>query len=244
MRLHILSDLHLEREEFTLPDVDAGVVVLAGDIHRGTAGIEWAAGLGRPVLYVAGNHEFYGEAFPDLIGELRAAAAGTGVHVLENDEVVIDGVRFLGCALWSDFEFDGAENRERSMDLCAQLVNDYKLIRRDGRALAPRDTRGAHLESRAWLAERLAVPHDGPTVVVTHHCPVIRGRPDGSVLRAVAGAFASDLSELMGPPALWVFGHTHRAADLAVAGTRVLSNPRGYPKQPVAEFDPALAVDL
>ncbi len=70
--------------------------------------------------------------------------------------------------------------------------------------------------------------------------------PSGPVLRHLAGAFASDLSALMGADqvALWIFGHTHRAADLDIRGTRILSNPRGYPNELVAGFDPACVVEV
>jgi 3',5'-cyclic AMP phosphodiesterase CpdA len=224
--------------------------VLAGDVARGTRGVRWArrwAG-DRPVLYVAGNHEFYGGALPDLIGELRAAAAGSSVRVLEHDEVVLDGVRFLGCTLWSDFDFDGRERRAAAMALCARVVNDYEHIEFGPRArtLQPRDTRTLHVASRRWLQARLAAPHAGPTVVVTHHAPLIRTRPAQPAVRALAGAFASDLTALMGADraAAWIFGHTHRAADLDVRGTRVVSNPRGYPDQPVAGFEPARVIEL
>jgi predicted phosphodiesterase len=33
MKLHILSDIHLEFQEFDPPDVGADVIILAGDIH-------------------------------------------------------------------------------------------------------------------------------------------------------------------------------------------------------------------
>jgi 3',5'-cyclic AMP phosphodiesterase CpdA len=195
MRLYVLSDLHLERRPFTPAGADADVVVLAGDIARGTRGVEWARrwARGRPVLYVAGNHEFYGHALPGLIDELRRAATGSSVRVLENDEVVLDGVRFLGCTLWSDFEFDGRERRGASMRLCERVVNDYEYIvfGAGGRTLAARDTLTMHLSSRRWLAERLAQPHDGATVIVTHHAPLIRTRPPDPRLRAVAGAYES-----------------------------------------------------
>jgi predicted phosphodiesterase len=250
VRLFVLSDLHLERQPFTPPPVQADVVVLAGDIAIGTSGVEWAREWadGRPVLYVVGNHELYGHSLPALIGELRAAAAGSSIHVLENDELVVEGVRFLGCTLWSDFEFDGTERRAEAMLLSERVVNDYGQIAigSDGRALAPADTRRLHLSSRAWLQQRLQMEHPGPTVVVTHHAPLIRSRPSSPVLRALAGAFASDVTELMGGDrvALWIFGHTHRVADLELRGTRVVSNPRGYPHQPVVGFDPALVVEL
>jgi predicted phosphodiesterase len=249
VRLHVLSDLHLERGPFRPPGVDADAIVLAGDIATGTRGVDWARrwARDRPVLYVAGNHEFYGHGMPGLIDQLRNAAAGSSVRVLENDEVILDGARFLGCTLWSDFDFDGPERRAGAMQLCEKVVNDYEQIRfgPTARALAARDTRMFHLSSRRWLAQRLAQPHDGPTVIVTHHAPLIRTRPPLAQLRAIAGAFASDLTDLMGADrvALWIFGHTHRVADLELRGTRILSNPRGYPQQPVAGFDPTCVVE-
>jgi Icc-related predicted phosphoesterase len=250
VRLHVLSDLHLEYAPFTPPSVDADVAVLAGDIAPGTAGIDWVRRRfdGRPVLYVAGNHEFYGSDLPALIDRMRDAAIGSGVRVLENDEVVIGGVRFLGCSLWSDFDFAGAENRANSMRLCERMVNDYKQIDASGlgRRLQAGDTRALHLSSRAWLTERLARPHDGPTVVITHHAPIVRSPPANPVLAAIGGAFASDLTELMDGAAvdLWVFGHIHRTVDTDVNGTRVLSNQRGYPHEPVAGFDPRMVVEV
>ena len=246
----MLSDLHLERRSLVPAGIDADAVVLAGDIATGTRGVDWARSWasGRPVLYVAGNHEFYGHAIPGLIDELRQAAVGSSVHVLENDEVVLDGVRFLGCTLWSDFEFDGRERRAESMRLCERVVNDYEYITfgPGGRTLTARDTRMFHLSSRRWLAARLAQPHNGATVIVTHHAPLIRTRPPVPELRALAGAFASDVTDLMGADrvALWIFGHTHRVADLEVRGTRILSNPGGYPHQPVTGFDPDCVIEL
>ncbi|MBV9917681.1 MAG: metallophosphoesterase family protein [Solirubrobacterales bacterium] len=250
MRLHVLSDLHLEHRAPPPDRVEGDVIVLAGDIATGTQGVEWARQWadGRPVLYVAGNHEFYGHEMPGLIEELRRAADDSKVRVLENDEIVHGGVRFLGCTLWSDFDFDGIDRRAESMHLCEQLVNDYECITFTParRTLAARDTRTLHVASREWLASRLAEAHDGPTVVITHHAPLIRARPPLAKLRALAGAFASDVTELMGEDrvALWIFGHTHRVADLDVRGTRVVSNPRGYPHEPVAGFDPCRAVEL
>lgn len=250
MRLYVLSDLHLEREQFTPPPVDADVVVLAGDISVGTRGIDWAREWadGRTVLYVVGNHEFYGHALPGLIDELRASAAGSSIYVLENEELVVGGVRFLGCTLWSDFDFDGADRRAEAMALCQRVVNDFGQITigSDGRPLAPDDARQIHLASRAWLDVQLAEAHPGPTVVVTHHAPLIRTRPSSAVLRALAGAFASDVTALMDGDrvALWIFGHTHRVADVELRGTRVISNPRGYPHQPVADFDPACVIEV
>ena len=132
--------------------------------------------------------------------------------------------------------------------MCERAVSDYHVIRSDGaeRPVKADETRALHLTSRRWLSERLAEDHDGPTVVVTHHAPYISWRPPEEVLRLLAGAFVSDLSDLMAGDrvTLWIYGHTHRLADLDVEGTRILSNPRGYPDEPVIGFDPGLVVGV
>ena len=113
MKIHVLSDLHTEFAPFHPPETDADVVVLAGDVGVGTRGVpmirEWFPD--RPVVYVAGNHEFYREAIPRLSEKIAGAAEGTRVHYLENRAVVIGGVRFLGCTLWTDFDVFGERVR-------------------------------------------------------------------------------------------------------------------------------------
>jgi predicted phosphohydrolase len=107
MKLHIVSYLHTEFVDFTPLATDTDVVVLAGDIGIGLAGIEWAAGNvpDKPVVYIPGNHEYYHHDI-SLTDDLRAAAPN-GVHVLNDDALELGGVRFLGCTLWTDFNLYG-----------------------------------------------------------------------------------------------------------------------------------------
>src|SRR5687768_18154134 len=107
MKLNVLSDLHLTLGTLAAPENDADAVVLAGDIARPKEAIAWASGLGKPVLYVPGNHEFYGGSIAGTVEELKRLSAGTSIRVLDNDEVIIDGVRFLGATLWTDFMLFG-----------------------------------------------------------------------------------------------------------------------------------------
>jgi predicted phosphodiesterase len=109
MRLHILSDLHLEFEPFTPPVVEAEVVILAGDVSTGRNGLKWALKTfpDRPVIYVLGNHEFYGQKLQKLIKELQELADGTNIHLLENGSCCIGDVVFLGATLWTDFALNG-----------------------------------------------------------------------------------------------------------------------------------------
>jgi 3',5'-cyclic AMP phosphodiesterase CpdA len=116
MKIRILSDLHLEAAPFDPPPAPADVVVLAGDIDNGPAGIEWAKGrFDAPVLYVAGNHEPYDGEFHATQAALHAAADRTGIRLLECGEAVLGGVRFLGCTLWTDFALNGEAGRKLAL---------------------------------------------------------------------------------------------------------------------------------
>jgi predicted phosphodiesterase len=247
MKIHILSDLHCEFEPFHPPATDADVVVLAGDTCTGTSGLEMAREWfpDRPVVYVAGNHEYYRESTPRLQRKLAHAAHGSGVCYLENGSVVVDGVRFLACTLWTDFELFG--ERQNSMEAAQAIMNDFRLIRVDPAysRFKPADARASHLSSLNWLVEQLDAPFDGPTVVVTHHAPSIRSVNPRYHDHPATPAYASDLEWLLdGRAAAWIHGHTHVCLDYEVGGTRVLSNQRGYPEDPVEGFDPGLVVQV
>ena len=107
MKIRVLSDLHLEFADWSPPPADADVIVLAGDIHIGVRGLEWARQQfpATPIVYVAGNHEFYGGQMRQVTAALREAADRLGVHLLDADELVLGGARFLGATLWTDFAF-------------------------------------------------------------------------------------------------------------------------------------------
>lgn len=253
MKLHILSDLHLSVSDMERPAADADVVVLAGDVARPRDAVAWALGFGRPVVYVPGNHEFYGASLDATVAELKALTRGSAVHVLDDDELVLGGVRFLGSTLWTDMLLygSGAEG-EAAVAAGQRMMRDFARIRASaaGDALfTPADAQARHARHRAWLEQRLATPHAGPTVVVTHHAPSprsIAARFAGSPLNA---CFVSDAEALLGAERvqLWVHGHTHDSFDYTLHGTRVVCNPRGYAKNGVnenARFDPGLVLDV
>lgn len=234
MRLHILSDLHLEFgpiEHFAeLQDGD--VLVLAGDIHTGTEGIDWAveAANGHPVIYVAGNHELYHADINAMHEALRERALSRGVHMLECGEAIIHGVRFLGATLWTDFKLNG--DQEESMQRAARSMADFHLIRTAGRKLQPADTVIRHEDAVAWLVKHLSESDTAavPTVVVTHHLPHPSSIADKYAGDDLNPAFCSDLSGVIEryQPRLWIHGHTHESCDYYVGKTRIVCNPRGY----------------
>jgi hypothetical protein len=248
VKLHVLSDLHLEFAPFTPAATDANVVVLAGDIGVGAQGLDWilAHFTAQPVVYVLGNHEFYREATPSLIQRLRGRCQGTNVHLLENDRVDIAGVSFLGCTLWTDFQLGGqAEIAELEAD---SAMNDFRLIRVSPkfRRLRARDTRRFHEASRRWLEAELSAVDRARTVVVTHHAPSPRLNQPRFAGQLLNAAFASDMESFIassGVP-LWVCGHTHWCADFRCGATRVLANQRGYPGEEAGSFRHDLVVEV
>ncbi len=247
MRIHILSDIHNEFRELAGYGAEADVTVLAGDIDLGEKGFAWARAsfTGRPVVYVAGNHEYYGHAMPALTKKLLKQKNRGTVNFLECTEVTIQGIRFLGCTLWSDFDIAG--DKTGSMQASQERMNDYQKIRISPRfrRLKPDDTALRNAASREWL--RTEVGKDpSRTVVVTHHAPSVKSLNPEFSFDPVSGAYASDLEGFIAEtqPALWIHGHTHYCVDYAIGKTRIVSNQRGYPHMPVSGFDPGLVVEV
>lgn len=249
MKIAPYSDLHLENVEWVPPQsaTEADIVVLAGDIAAHTHGIAWARQtFSRPVVYVAGNHEYYG-AHLGMLKELRRAA-DENVHFLERDALILDGVRFLGCTLWSGFELGGPGNDIACAMSQARLgILDYSLIfARGGKLLQPQDTANLFRLSWGWLERALAEPFAGPTVVVTHFAPHPRCIAPQHLDDVLNAYFVSDLSWLMQKYRidLWCHGHTHASTDfVADNGCRVLSNQRGYTGEATG-FRPELLIEL
>lgn len=102
MKIRVMSDLHIEFFNFEPIEVPADVIVLAGDILPEHYGLVWArkAFPDRPIVYVMGNHEYDDAHDEHVLDRAREQAAKQRVHLLENDQAMIDGVRFLGTTLW------------------------------------------------------------------------------------------------------------------------------------------------
>ena len=253
MKLNVLSDLHLSLGALEIPENDADAVILAGDIARPREAASWALGFAKPVLYVPGNHEFYGGSIAGTVDELKRLCAGTNIHVLDNDEVVIEGVRFLGTTLWTDFMvFGEGEKRAAAIQEAQRLMRDFSKIR-IGEApevlFTPAASAALFNLHAAWLDSRLAEPYAGVTVVITHHAPSRRSIHPKFADSLLNACFVSDAERLIdGSRArLWIHGHTHDSFDYFLNGTRVLCNPRGYPKDGVNEnplFDANFLVEI
>ena len=251
MKLLILADLHQEFEPFEAPlHTAADVVILAGDTERNTKGIAWAkeAFAGTPVVYVPGNHEYYGETYQKLRNEMQEAAAGSNVHVLDCGKYEHDGVVFLGATLWTDFNLLGDQSLARMV--AQDGMNDFKKIRTLPKysKFRPFDAIKIHSKEKAWLENELKAATGREIVVVTHHLPSLRSVPTQYRKDPLSAAYASNLDEFVASSGaiLWVHGHTHSSCDYMIGETQVLSNPRGYPHESprTTGFQSALTVEI
>lgn len=253
MKISLISDLHLSVHPMTAPQTDADVVVLAGDIWRPAEAMQWARRLSVPVIFVPGNHEFYGNDLVSTMRDLRNAALGSQVHILQKQVLLLSGVRFLGCTLWTDFRFfSSPEQREPGLKQATELVRDFSRIRVAPDfpdTFTPAISQMLFDDTVTWLEQQFAQPHDGPTVVISHHAPDQRSvhqRFAGSALNA---CFVSELEQriLTWQPTFWLHGHMHDSSDYRIGATRVLCNPRGYARGGNAEnasFDPCLTFSV
>lgn len=259
MRIQIASDLHQEFARRLVADgmpvvhvPGADVLVLAGDIGPVSDVVRIYGNFPVPVVYVLGNHEFYGQDWAEERTHAQALAKGTMVHVLDNQELVLGGVRFLGATLWTDYALDGTPSLSASR-VSAALSDFRGLIRNGERLFTAQDALADHQRSRAWLQAELVKPFAGKTVLVTHHGvhpKSVHPQYRGDVINP---GFVSNLGPLLQQVDLAIHGHIHNTRDYQVKRCRVVANPRGYPlrgstaQQMFFEnqlFNPSLVVEL
>ena len=275
-RVLYFSDVHIEiRERDTSspwcrtlplghgPDLSsfAGAVdllVLAGDIGRvhSTRNVsplsyaEQAAGfLGCPVILVPGNHEYYRGSFDEDRTALLAARR-PGVTVLDRGAALIAHgtarLRVLGATQWTDYAAAG--DRAAAMEAAEREIQDHRLIRRRaGSRRLPEDALSEHRLSRAWMAVKLAEPHDGPTIIVTHHVPHLSACHPRHGLNALTPAFCSDCDDLIAAASAagavaWIFGHHHWNQRLEVHGVKLLTAQPGYPGEDTGWTGPGVLI--
>lgn len=248
MNLRLFSDLHIEFDAFKASSEGADVIVLAGDIDLGVRGIDWIEkqGFDCPVVYVLGNHEYYKHRYPGLVNKIKDRAAGKDIHVLENQSVDLDGVRFHGTTLWTNFELFG--DPQLAGYQCQQIMNDYHLIKKEPSysKLRSIDVSRIHYKSIKWLSDSLKESKSSLNVVVTHHAPSLESVPERYRSNIITAAYASDLTQFIEDhrPDYWMHGHLHHSSNYLIGDCRVLCNPKGYGKEENPGFDPLWSHEL
>jgi predicted phosphodiesterase len=270
MKIQLLSDLHLEvHPNFRpAPAPEADVLVLAGDIGSYQKGSQLADadfGLARfsplsgwptPVLFLPGNHEYDLLDFDVAHARLRETCERLGMVWLEREVVMLQGVRFVGTTLWTDFDALGPSAGQPGATLGQQLVAREKAFRaanyylrttggtRGGQPLLAQQVRELALVCRQWLEQALAQPHAGPTVVVTHFAPSLRSADPRYGRTPGTAGFCNAWDDLLDGADLWLHGHLHAPSNYLHGRCRVVANPMGYArKNEQLGFQAGLVID-
>lgn len=255
MKAWIFSDLHLEVDQhFQLDVPDADVCLCAGDILDGglIASILW---LGEkvaphmPVVFVPGNHEYYRGAMKEsLASGYKLARSYDNVFLLDGDSVVLNGYRFVGVTLWTDFNLH--DDPRLAMAIAREELNDYKRIKLSKtpfKKFSPQESQHLHRVATVDIDNIYRSQPKWPTVIVSHHAPSMMSVPRQFLRDGLTPSFASrfEYRILEYEPMLWVHGHIHSASDYRIGRTRVVCNPLGYPDEPSRKtFNSNLVIDL
>jgi len=236
MKLLIYSDLHLEFSHgWTLPQgIDGDVLILAGDIvtfKNYEPFKELISEWGKPVLFVAGNHEFYTQTSMQKEVEDFSSWLSKNfpnVTFLQDEDIDIDGVHFFGGSMWTDF----SNENPMAMQAAGQSMNDFRLIMKDEyQYISPSDTVELHKSYVEKLTSWFEKPLEGKRVVISHHAPVINPNTKYGASNLQPAFNSLDMIEIIEKyqPELWVYGHTHECDDQMIGKTRIISNQLGYP---------------
>ena len=259
MKIQLLSDLHLEAHPHWLPTPSPGadVLVLAGDVgsyQKGSQLTDTDFGLARfsplqgwptPVFFVPGNHEYDAQDFDAAHSRLRETCERLGLIWLERETRVINGVRWIGTTLWSDFDAlapsvsgpasaNALAQQLKARDKAFRAANFYLRkaeTTRHGEPWLAQGVRDQALICQDWLRAALDEPFAGPTVVITHFAPSLMSADPRYGLTPGTAGFCNALDDLLPQAQLWLHGHLHAPSHYVHRGCRVEANPLGYARK-------------
>jgi DNA repair exonuclease SbcCD nuclease subunit len=256
MYLRLLSDIHLELahddtqliSKFVPNSPSEDILILAGDIGDPTGSLyqSFVTEMARyyaKVFLVAGNHEYYQRETFDQPNKSRLSIdeinkiiinftdAFVNVHYIQQNIVIHNRVRFLGCTLWT-----------KSDPILSYKIGDYKHILN----LTPEKCTELHNYDINWLETQLSCPNDGTydfTVVMSHHLPSYKLVSEKYQDHPLNGFYADDLDHLVKKANMWVCGHTHYAKHILVGDCHCYVNPIGYSHE-TSNYDPNILIEL
>jgi Icc-related predicted phosphoesterase len=263
VKIHYVSDIHVEFGALDKPLPEGDILLLAGDTtviallakHRQDAiarsvkkatkrlNDEIARKFQRAYA-VIGNHEPYGSHIGEASEAL--AAALPSVTVLDCEHVNLsDDVILFGAALWTDMD----RGDPLSSLAIRNGMTDFRLIKAGVDEPFTPEMAAAEFHNAIAYLGRLAEENRSKTVVVmTHHAPSRQGL-SSRVPNALDRAYYSDLEYFIeSHPNIryWIFGHTHIRRTFEIAHCKVMSNARGYYRhEPMAQtFNPDVSFEV
>lgn len=255
MKLHILSDIHLERyrlfpglHHFIKDPSSADYICLCGDIgdiHTDVYEdiLYECAKTYKCVFVILGNHEYHYGSIESTHAQMQTLLQKlncSNIYWLNNTGVDLEEVnlRVIGTTLWT--EVKGSQRL-----YVQQSIADFRVI--DNWDIEQcNETYKKNLEFLKREVE-LSKCENKRLIVLTHHAPLAKcGNPAhrGSM---ISSAFKNDLEAFIieneETIAAWIYGHDHWSMENYVGSTRVISNQYGYPRE-VCGYDSELCITI
>ena len=260
MKIRLLSDLHVEGNKFYYEYAGEDLVVLAGDIH--TQGrhefILDQIPSNVKILFVPGNHEYYGAVFEWANSNFRKLEDKyPNFKFLYNESITIDNIEFFGGTMFTDLNLYGDPTKAGLM--AQRGIADFSWISRENPIPPDFDMSYLHQLERRWttddhiaefnlfcsnLESWIKQPRDRKRVVISHFVPhpdVSDPRYGGSPLNPY---FIAHMRHYFADVDAWLFGHTHSSCDKIIENCRFVCNPRGYGNENAGGFINNLIVEI
>jgi Icc-related predicted phosphoesterase len=261
MKIAFCSDLHLEINNNLPAKMEkiepVDYLLLAGDItclrffqeHRtdsearsmkkrfNTFLQETCADVGR-ILWIPGNHEYYGHHFIDVDEYMWPVFKGIDPRIKYHNQIleVSGDVCFIGATLWTNFD-----NGNPLVEMIVQEgMNDYHVIKYTkeqilpgGNILRGHHTLTKHYSDFSFIKKQYeeANYNNKKTIVFTHHSPSMMSHSNHRFGDTdLKFGYHSNYGQWLEDSNVhtWIHGHTHHNVDYDHRGTRVVSAMHGY----------------
>jgi len=245
------SDLHTEFKPCKLPELETdseSILILAGDIGSETTAVEFVNSISNRfpyVVYVLGNHEYYGKNLKHVKNNIKSNIIGDNVFVIDEPETIVfsENLKIVAGTLWTDFN----QNNKQTHDNVGTFLNDFRYIYNGDFKFTTYDAYNIFKRTIEFFEKEV----DENTIVVTHHMPSeFCVAPAYKTRFHDNGGFRSDLDYLIvrKNPRYWIHGHGHNSVNFKLGETHIIANPRGYPlhfgEMENGVFDDELVIEL
>ncbi len=246
-----ISDLHLEwGNKITIDKIDGvDILVLAGDIgsYKSHLGFIQDCCKKYKVIYVLGNHEFYGHSLKE-VRDFWKSVEIENFYFLDDSSVVVDGIEFIGSTLWVNFN----NGDFHSMYNAPNEIKDFqKIINSTGdEYITPEDVLLEFQKSFKFLEKAIYEKSQFKKVLVTHygvsHQSVHPKYLQNIQYMKLNHYYTNNLDYFIGYSELClaIHGHMHTSADYMIGDCRVFCNPLGYPESLNSSFSSAKIIEI
>lgn len=220
-------------EPSVLPTDKDTILGIAGDMDTKKETVKFLkkmSGRFKAVVAVLGNHDYWRRDFTSHASSIKEELKREGydnVHLLDCDSVVIEGYRFIGATLWTDFN----KGDTLLMNQARTLLNDYKFMRKNNyeRRVLSADILGQHRKAAKFIFD--FAENEEQMIVLSHHAPSFKSVDYnrygmGPINNLYATEFGNEIaySNFL----IWHHGHIHKSQWYQIYETWIVCNPRGY----------------